>query len=390
VRLPLRRALLLLAGLVSALALPAAAAAEAPVNDTRAGAIAIQPAYIDNQPFREDIPPTAATGGWTDATTEIEDTPPPSCLGPSGGFHSMWYSLHVPEASVLTVLLKSSAVDRYQPVVTIINGTSLGELACGLGGNDTRTDPGALASSYVPQGNYYIRIAAVSNPSTSSNIEQPTVTLSESLRDVTPPQIRVSVSGKAKIVGVGKTYTFDASASTDQAAGVDDTSAIWEFYDEGRSTEFSSKQSSTPEIAKHAWKTPGLHRVTLTLSDKSKNKNIYVFNVLVHNFVPPRVGLRVFPPTPGSRTLHVVLTHDVPIRLRLVIMQGDTVLRAIPSKLLKGSRVRTSLQIALRKKVGKIGFVVVSGVASDVGQFPNTVPLLTCSLDPVNGGGKCA
>jgi hypothetical protein len=32
----------------------------------------------------------------------------------------------------------------------------------------------------------------------------------------------------------------------------------------------------------------------------------------------------------------------------------------------------------------------VGGVASDVGQFPNTVPLLTCEIDPVNGGGKCA
>jgi hypothetical protein len=84
-----------------------------------------------------------------------------------------------------------------------------------------------------------------------------------------------------------------------------------------------------------------------------------------------------------------VLTHDVPIRVRLVIMQGDVVLRAIPSKLLNGSRVKTSLQIALRRKVTTAGFVVVTGVASDVGQFPNTVPLLTCSLDPVHGGGVC-
>jgi hypothetical protein len=86
----------------------------------------------------------------------------------------------------------------------------------------------------------------------------------------------------------------------------------------------------------------------------------------------------------------VDLKHDVPIRVRLVVMQGGTVLRAIPSKLLNGSHTTTSLKLALRKKVGKTDFVVVSGVASDVGEFPNTVPLLTCSVDPVHGGGKCA
>jgi hypothetical protein len=389
VRVPIRWTLLLLVGLVAALALPAAASAQAPVNDTRAGAIPLDPAYVLNTQFSEDIPPVAGSGGWTDSTPEIEDTPAPSCLG-SSGFHSMWYKLHVPEASVLTVLLSSKGVDRYQPVVTIINATSLGELACGLGGNDTRTDPGALASSYVPTGDYYIRIASVQNSQTSSNIEQPTVKLSESLRDVTPPQIQVSVSGKAKIVGVGKAYKFDASASADLGAGVADTTATWEFYDNGKPTQVSGTQSNTPLIATYAWKTPGLHRVTLTLADKSGNKNTYSFNVLVHNFVPPKVGMRVFPPIPGSRKLRVVVTHDVPIRVRLVIMQGNVVLRAIPSKLLKGSHVKTSLQIALRKKVRSTGFVVISGVASDVGQFPNTVPLLTCSLDPVNGGGVCA
>jgi hypothetical protein len=386
-RVPVLRLPVLLASLVSALALPALAFAQAPPNDTRGGAETIMPAYVAQQPFKEDIPPTGAAGGWADATSELEDTPQPSCLG-SYGFHSMWYSLQVPEASVLTVVLKSSGVDRYQPVITILSGQSLNELACGLGGSDIRTDPGALASSYVPAGPYYIRIAAVTN--TPSNIELPTITLSESLRDVTPPQIQVAVSGKAKIVGVGKTYTFNAMASTDKGAEIDEQSARWDFYDRGQSTEFSIKQSSTPMIATHAWKTPGLHKVTLTLADKIGNKNTYTFNVLVHNFVAPRVGLQVFPPTPGSRKLHVIVTHDVPIRVRLVVMQGDAVLTAIPSKFLKGSRIRTSLHIALRRKVGAGEFVVVSGVASDVGPFPNTVPLLTCSVDPVNGGGKCA
>jgi hypothetical protein len=71
------------------------------------------------------------------------------------------------------------------------------------------------------------------------------------------------------------------------------------------------------------------------------------------------------------------------------VLQGGRVLRVIPSKLINGSNARTPLTIALTKKVGKVGFVAVSGVASDVGKYPNRVPLLTCSVDPVHGGGVC-
>jgi hypothetical protein len=382
VRVLLRRTLLVLVGMVAGLTVPVVASAQAPLNDAPGQAASLQPAYGEGQVFPTVIAASAMSGGWSEATTESDDPSVPTCLG-SLGFHSMWYALHVDEASVLTVLLKSSGVDRYQPVVTILTNT-FNEIACGLGGTDVHTDPGALASSYVPRGDYYIRIASVSNLQTTST-DLPTVTLFESLRDVTPPQIRVSVSGKAKIVGVGKTYTFDASQSVDNGSGVNDASAVWEFYDSGRPTERRGALLET-----YAWKTPGLHRVTLTLADLSKNKNTYSFDVLVHNFVPPKVGLRVFPPIPGSRMLRVVLTHDVPVRVRLVIMQSNVVLRAIPSRLVTGSNVSTSFEIPLRGKVSTGGFVVVSGVASDLGQFPNTVPLLTCSLDPVHGGGVCA
>jgi hypothetical protein len=132
-----------------------------------------------------------------------------------------------------------------------------------------------------------------------------------------------------------------------------------------------------------------VHQVTLQLSDKSGNTNTYSFYVLVHNFVPPTVGLLVLVPSPGARRLRVVLTHNVPIRVRLVVLQGGRVLRVIPSKLIPGSNARTPLSIPLTKKVGKVGFVAVSGVAGDLGQYPNRVPLLTCSVDPVHGGGVC-
>ena len=199
-------------------------------------------------------------------------------------------------------------------------------------------------------GDYLIRVASVQNSITGSTIELPSVTLTESLRDVTPPQIEVSVSGKAKIVGIGKTYTFDATDSTDMGSGLDPKSAIWDFYDNGKTTQVTGG-SSTPLIAMHAWKTAGLHRVTLQLADLNGNKNTYAFNVLVHNFVPPRVNLSVFFPSPGSRQFKVALKHDVPIRVRLVVMQNGRVLRVIPSRLLKGSHRTTTLRLALTRRV---------------------------------------
>ena len=140
---------------------------------------------------------------------------------------------------MLTVVLKSSAVNRYQPVVTIINSADNSELACGLGGSDSNTDPAALATSYVPKGKYWIRVASVQNSPTGSNIELPTIQLLGSLRDVTPPMIQVAVSGRSKIVGPGKPYTFDASGSVDNGSGLDPKTRS------GRSTTTASPSSSS-------------------------------------------------------------------------------------------------------------------------------------------------
>jgi hypothetical protein len=394
-----RRSFLVLVVFALVALLPASAFADPPQNDVQGGATAIpaEPLYSSALGgVLQTIPPTGGSGGWADATPNAAVPTPadevnasaPSCLG-AAGFHSMWYSVDVPEASVLTLVLKSSAVNRYQPVVTIINSADNSELACGLGGSDFNTDPAALASSYLPKGKYWIRVASVQNSTTGSNIELPTIQLTGSLRDVTPPMIQVAFSAKSKIVGVGKPYTCDATGSTDGGSGLNPKSAVWAFYDRGIPTVVDGKDRNSPLMATYAWKTPGLHKVTLQLSDNNSNTNTYSFNVLVHNFVAPKISLFPTAPAPGSRTLRLLVIHDVPIRLRLVVMQGGRVLRAIPSRLVKGSHKHSVLEIALTRKVGT-GAVVVSGVASDLGRYPNTVPLLTCSLDPVKGGGKCA
>jgi len=195
-------------------------------------------------------------------------------------------------------------------------------------------------------------------------------------------------TGKTRIVGPGEPYHFNATGSKDLGSDLNEPSATWDFFDNGNTKEVKGNTPS-PLIVTHVWKTAGAHQVTLRLSDKSGNTNTYAFYVLVHNFVPPIVGLRVFVPSPGARRLRVVLTHNVPIRVRLVVLQGARVLGVIASRRIDGSNEKTPLAIALTKKVGKAGFVAVSGVASDLGQYPNRVPLLTCSVDPVHGGGKC-
>jgi hypothetical protein len=388
-----RRTVILLVLLASAL-LPSSAFADVPPNDTQGGATTLVPAFAPTS-ISVTIPPVGP-GGWTDATSTDDATATrPSCLGVQGQLpvtrHSMWYRITLAEAGVLTIKLTTGSFQRYQPVVTILNAKNLTELACGLGGSDQLTDTSASASTYAPTGEYLIRIAAVgSNEPAGSASDAPTLSLTESVQDVTPPAIHVSVSGKTRIVGPGVPYTFDATASEDLGSGVDKSTATWWFYEGGQPFEVDAKDLKNPLIVqKHHWDTAGLHQVTLQLSDKSGNTNRYSFYVLVHNFVPPTVGLRVFVPSPGDRRLRVVLTHNVPIRVRLVVLQGGRVLRVIPSKLINGSNARTPLTIALTKKVGKVGFVAVSGVAGDLGQYPNRVPLLTCSVDPVHGGGVC-
>jgi hypothetical protein len=300
----------------------------------------------------------------------------------------MWYTVEVKEASVLTVTLTSTDVLRYQPVVSITGAN--GEVACGLGGSDKQTDPTASASSFVIAGTYYVRIGSVQDDESGNPSEGPMLRLTEMLRDVTPPEIRVSVAAKARIVGPGIPYTFNATNSIDQGSDKDPASAEWTFSEDGQPPLLVAGTTlPNPLVVQHKWATAGVHQVTLKLADKSGNINTYSFSVLVHNFVPPKVGLSVFPPAPGARTLRLVLTHDVPIVVRLVVMQNGRVLKVLPRKRINGSNKKTTINVPLRRKVGKVGFVAVGGVASNLGESPNTVPLLTCSVDPVHGGGTC-
>ena len=85
--------------------------------------------------------PRGPTGGWLDATTAPDD-PSPTCVG-AQGFHSMWYTVSVTEASVLTVTLTSGDVhqvsaDREHHRSDQSERQASTELGCGLGGNDSR------------------------------------------------------------------------------------------------------------------------------------------------------------------------------------------------------------------------------------------------------------
>ncbi len=117
-RVPIR--LVRLLAIACACLAPAAAAhAAAPLNDTRSGAQVVPPPTWTSLNSPQDIGVQATD--WGDATTGPEDADPlPSCTG-SVGFRSIWYSLSVPEASVLRVTVVSTDPVRYQPVVSILD-----------------------------------------------------------------------------------------------------------------------------------------------------------------------------------------------------------------------------------------------------------------------------
>jgi PKD domain len=354
------------------------------VNDSMGNAIQLAPNYATIATPLPILPsPQAPLGGWNDATsTDDAALALPSCFG-SAGFHSMWYRLDVPESGVLTIGLSSDNVKDYEPIVTIIDtAKNNAEVACSLGGTALIPGQAVVASGYVANGTtYLIRIAsAVDNPNDPNGL--PGLQLTETIHDITPPTIRVTVS---KTVGVGKAFTFSAHGSTDNGSGIDQASAQWVFYNGGGTLE----PVSGPLELKHAWGLAGLHRVTLQLSDLAGNKNTYQFNVLVHSFVPPKVSIRVLAPRRGARTLSIQLTHDMPVRVRLVVLQAGRKLRTIPSQTVEGSRT-TTIPIALTGKIAKTGFVIVSGTASDLSNPPNTVALATCSVRPGKAGGVCA
>lgn len=380
------RGLVALLALVLAAVTPGVASAVAPTNDTQVGAAPVTNEYSVTSAWSVQIPAISALGGWYDATvTEDSLQALPSCLGQTG-YRSMWYLVDVTQSSVLTVALASSDSSVYRPLVTISSVTNGTESACSVGGITDQTAQVVSASSYVSPGYYYVRIASARVPDAGPGDSLPTLTLSAWLRDVTPPAISVAVS---KSVGVNKRFTFDATGSTDAGSQIDPATAIWTFYDGGAGPPVLGSQFANPLIATHSWRTPGLHRVTLLLRDNNNNATTYTLNVFVHSFVPPKVSMRVLASKPGSRTLRLVLKHDMPVKVRLVILQSGTLLRTIPSKLIKGKR-KTTISIPLKAKIAKTGFLIVSGTASDLSDNPNTVALKMCSVRPGKAGGVCA
>jgi hypothetical protein len=391
----MRRVPLLLVLLVAAI-FPSTALAVIPANDEATGAIALTTTFVNQTPSPYTIAPALGAGGWEDATTSTNPSldPIPTCVG-AVGFYSLWYSVLIKEPSVLTVSVSTASQDfnQFQPVVTVLT-QDLRELACGRGSSDSQTTSTAAASSYVGAGTYLIRVASVVQSQNGNNASPaPPVYLNAQLRDVTPPAISVAIP--SKIVGVGKTFTFNAGSSTDNGSLIDWSSAIWTYHENGGGLHTVPATPpfgpTTSGIGHYAWKTAGLHEVSLTLKDNAGNGSTYDFFVYVHSFVLPKVSLSVTAPLPGARTVRLVLSHSLPINVRLVIFQGGRLLRAIPKKLVKGSNVNTKLVIQLLSRVTKRGGeITISGMASTLGTYPNSVPLLTCAVDPVSGGGSCA
>jgi hypothetical protein len=391
----MRRVQLLLV-LLAAAVFPSSALAVIPGNDEATGAMAINTTYVNQTPFPYTIAPAPGAGGWEDATTSNNPSldPIPTCVG-AVGFYSLWYSVTINEPSVLTVAVSTASQDfnQFQPVVTVLT-QDLRELACGRGSSDSQTTSVATASSYLATGRYYIRVASVTQAQKGNNASPaPPVYLTAQLRDVTPPAISVAIP--AKIVGAGQNFTFNAMGSTDAGSGIDWASAVWAYHENGGAiktvTAPVGATIQTAGIGTYAWKTAGFHEVSLTLKDLAGNGSTYDFFVYVHSFVLPKVTLHVTVPLPGATSIHFVLIHSVPLNVRLVIFQGGKLLRAIPKKLVKGTKKHTKLVIALKSRVRKKGGeITISGMASTLGTYPNSVPLLTCAVDPVSGGGSCA
>lgn len=389
----MRRATLLLA-LLAVVAFPASAFALTPPNSQASGAAPLPASQLYGAPQVYPIGPGFGAGGWEDSN--VPDGSNPSCASSQPTYDSLWYSVTILEPAVLTVQVSTSTSDvsQYQPITTILSQSDLTkDIACGRAGSDSETSPTATASSYLDQGTYLIRVASLTKASTTPTgiATAPTVNLSVRLRDVTPPAIAVQIP--AKIVGVGKAYTFNPTGSADDGSGIDWGSASWLFSDGGIKTQKTTPGATSASGAEGSftWRTSGFHQVTLSLSDNASNTSTYTFFVYVHSYVPPKVSLRVNVPLPGASSIHMVIRHSLPINVRLVIFQGGRLLRAIPRRLVKGTDKSSKLVIGLRSRVrAKGGEITISGMASTLGPYPNSVPLLTCAVDPVHGGGTCA
>lgn len=362
---------------------PAAAAQAAPpANDQPSTAQAITTLAWTSLTAPQDI--FVGATDWGDATTGPEDADPvPSCVA-SVGFRSTWYTVTVREAAVLRVTVFSTDNARYQPLVTVLDPAN-DEVGCGIA-NAVKTGATAQATAYVTPAadgtpaTYRIRVAQVLNNTPSGGL--PTVTVRFAARDVTAPHIRVGFPSEA--VAPGARAGYDANATTDEASGVNPTSARWEFHDKvnGRAT----TRTRTGLSATYAWVTPGAHNVVFRVSDFAGNESMYRFTTLVQDSVRPDIKFSLKPPQPGARRLQITVNASESVHVRLVMTQVG---RATP--LLKrtvnfwGDRSQAR-SVPLRGAVRK-GLLFITGFARDLAG--NTSALPQCVVDPVTGQGRC-
>jgi hypothetical protein len=381
-RVPTRLARLL--AVACACLVPAAAAhAAAPPNDTRSAAQPVTSPTWTSLNSPQDISVQATD--WGDATTGPEDADPlPSCTG-SVGFRSIWYSLSVPEASVLRVTVVSTDPVRYQPVVSILDASN-NEVGCGLA-NDVRLGATANATAYVSPIDaktpaiYLIRVAEVANNSPSGGL--PALTVRFAAQDVTPPHILVTVpSGKVPPL---QSVAYDASGTTDAASQVDATTARWEFYDK-RPDGTETVQSKSGLQVRYSWLSPGIHQVIFRVSDRAGNESMYRFTTLVLDAVRPDVKFSLRPPAPGARRIRITVTASESVKVRLLVTQvghKGPLLKRFVNFWGTATHARS---VPLGGVVGK-GLLVISGIARD--RSGNTTALPQCVVDPVTGQGSC-
>lgn len=382
-RVPIR--LVRLLAVACACLVPAAAAhAAAPPNDQKSGAQVVAPPGWTSLSAPQNVVVQATD--WTDATTGPEDADPlPSCTG-MVGYRSIWYQIAVPEAAVLRVTVLSTQPSRFQPVVSVLSPANE-EVGCGLA-NDLTVGATANATAYVTPNadgtpaTYLIRVAEVANNSQSGGL--PMLTVSFAGQDVTAPHIRVL--GDAGKVAPGQPTDYDANGTTDLAAGVDPTTAHWEFHDK--------RADGTPTIhtrdgslhVKYTWLSPGPHEVVFRVSDRAGNQAMYSFTTFVQDTTRPDVKFSLRPPLPGARRLQIVVKASESVKVRLLVTQvGRTspLLRRFVSFWGTSAHARG---VPLSGIVGK-GLLVISGIARDLAG--NATALPQCTVDPVTGQGSC-
>jgi hypothetical protein len=383
-RAPIR--LVRLLAVACACLVPAAAArAAAPVNDQRTTAQDVGALGWTNLSVSQDI--VVAATDWNDATTGPEDADPlPSCTG-AVGFRSMWYSVSVPEASVLRVTVISTDTSRYQPVVTVLDPNN-DEVACGVA---ALGKPGATANAtaYVTPSSldqspstYLVRVAQVLNNSASGGL--PTLTVRFAGRDVTPPHIVVT---SQSTVQPKSSYNYSAddarSPSTDLSSGIDTATAHWEFFDKSKTVPKTHDGMHTA----YAWQTSGAHAVVFIVKDRAGNESMYRFTTVVRDTIRPDVSFSLRPPAPGSHRLRVVVKASESVRIRLLVTEVGRRKPLLRHSVTFWGDTTHTRSIRLTGGVGG-GLLVIGGIARDLAGNATAIP--QCVIDPVTGQGSCA